>query len=295
MTKTLISPLRYPGSKRRLGSFVINSLKINSIKPEFYIEPFSGGASVALQLMHENLADKILLMDIDPWISSFWDVLFFDTEWLIDQIMNIPITLQMWHKLKNGNPKDKRNQAITGFFLNRTSFSGILEKAVGPLGGKKQESKYKIDCRFPRETLAKRIREISVHRNRVYGVWNCSWEEGVSRLRKEQSLKKIPNNNLFFYFDPPFFEKADKLYRYYFRQPDHLKFRDFVINLTDNWLLSYDSAPQLEVLYGEALKNGTNGAKKQGIELVYSTGNIPKRKPTSEFIISNLKHLPEHT
>src|SRR5688572_8923078 len=148
--KPLISPLRYPGSKRRLVHYVRQTLKLNNMIPELYIEPFVGGASIALQLMQENLVKKVILMDIDPWVASFWNVLFFDTDWLIKQIKYIPITLERWKKFKKGNPSDRRTQALSCFFLNRTSFSGILEEGAGPLGGIEQKSEYKIDCRFNR-------------------------------------------------------------------------------------------------------------------------------------------------
>ncbi|EAG5355425.1 DNA adenine methylase, partial [Listeria monocytogenes] len=44
------SPLRYPGGKTQLSSFVKNLLEINNIVGGTYIEPFAGGAGVAIQL-----------------------------------------------------------------------------------------------------------------------------------------------------------------------------------------------------------------------------------------------------
>ena len=221
MDKTLLSPLRYPGSKRRLVGYIQKALRLNNLTPQLYIEPFVGGGSIAINLLQTGLVKKAILMDMDPWVASFWDVLFFDTAWLVEQIKSIPITLGQWNKFKFGNPSDKRTQAITCLFLNRTSFSGILEKRVGPLGGRDQKSKYSIDCRFPKEALIQRIMNISRFKEKVYGVWNCSYEEGIARVRKEQDQKKIPRKDEFFYIDPPFFEKAENLYRYYFQDNDH--------------------------------------------------------------------------
>ena len=115
------------------------------------------------------------------------------------------------------------------FTLNRTSFSGILASRVGPIGGKEQKSIYKIDCRFPRETLIDRVRNAASYRKMVYGIWNCNWDEGIDRIREDQKLRRLPDDGLFFYLDPPFFEKADKLYRYYFREHDHKQLRDFLL------------------------------------------------------------------
>jgi DNA adenine methylase len=293
MNKTLISPLRYPGSKHRLVNYIQQVLTLNNLKPKLYIEPFAGGSSIALGLMQAEQVKKVILMDVDPWVASFWEELFFDTDWLIDQIRSIPITLEQWTQFKNGHPTDKRTQAITCFFLNRTSFSGILEKRVGPLGGREQKSEYSIDCRFPREKLVQRVLEIAHHREKIIGVWNCSWEEGITRIRLYQQQKKLPSEDLFFYFDPPFFEKAKELYRFFFQENDHIQLRNFVLALEDSWLLSYDSAKQVEQLYGDAIHNKTNGASRRHVDIYYSLAVMPERRKVKEVIISNLRNLPD--
>jgi len=288
----LLSPLRYPGSKRRLFQYIKKSLEINNLKPSLYIEPFAGGASVALQLLKENLVGKVILIDKDPWIASFWHEVFFDTDWLINEIRTIDVTIQKWWEFKKSEPTTIREQAITGFFLNRTSFSGILEDRAGPIGGKSQNSKYKIDCRFMREVLIDRIMEASKLRSKVYMVMNCSWDEGVQQVGDLQLQGDLPTINVFMYFDPPFFEEADALYRYYFTNEDHKKLRDYLLELKDKFILSYDSAEQVEALYGHALKNGTNGTQHHNIELLYSLAKISERKRGREVIISNLQQLP---
>lgn len=289
----LLSPLCYPGSKRRLVGYIKSALKTNQLHPALYVEPFVGGASVALQLLQDNLVDKVILIDRDPWVASFWRTVFFDTEWLIAQVQTVEVTLDTWQYFKTLNPTTVREQALTCLFLNRTSFSGILEDGAGPLGGKSQESAYKIDCRFPRTTLIQRIEQAAQHREKVYGVWNCSWDEGIDKVRQEQQNEKLPREYLFFYFDPPFFEKADALYRWFFVDQEHRALRDFLMTLEDKWILSYDSAQQVEALYGEAIKTRTNGAQQHHLELSYTLGIISeKHKRGREVIISNLAHLP---
>ena len=81
-----LSPLRYPGSKRRLASYVSQALELNDLHPQLYVEPFVGGASVALQLIFDGLVEQAILIDLDPLIANFWKAVFFDTEWLIEQI-----------------------------------------------------------------------------------------------------------------------------------------------------------------------------------------------------------------
>ena len=295
-TKLLISPLRYPGSKRRLVNLIIDALKVNNLHPTLFVEPFVGGGSVAINLLNHNLADQVIIADLDPWITSFWQVVFNDTQWLLSQIQTIEVSLDQWHEFKNFNPKKVRDQALTCFFLNRTSFSGILEERAGPIGGRNQQSDYPIDCRFTettRETIVGRILQIAQFRDRVYGVWNLPWEEAIQRVRSEQAKNKLPRTDLFFYLDPPFFEEADALYRFYFEDEDHQTLRNFLLTLEDKWLLSYDSVEQVDVLYGEAIRKGTNGTQQNHIEMVYSIAGVSKRKKRKEVILSNLETLPD--
>lgn len=294
-TDHFLSPLRYPGSKRRLVSFISESLVLSQLSPKLYIEPFAGGASVALQLLLDGSVDQIILMDIDPRVAYFWNAVFFDTDWLVDQIESIEVTIEKWHEFKQFQPITKRDFALSCLFLNRTNFSGILRDEIGPLGGREQKSDYKIDCRFPRATLIERVKRLAEYCDRIASVWACTWQEGIEKVRSLQAAGELPTEDTFFYFDPPFFEKADSLYRFYFHENDHADLRDFLLKLGDPWILSYDAAEQVEKLYGEALRNGTNGTKKHDIELIYSAGIMVGRKPTKEVIISNLQVLPSET
>lgn len=247
---------------------------------------------MALYLLQYEVVEKVILIDLDPWIASFWQTVFWDSEWLMEQIEHVSVTLDAWHAAKRSVPATRREQAWTCLFLNRTSFSGILRPEVGPLGGRVQASPYKIDCRFPRQTLLERVQKIARFRERIYAVWNVSWEEGLQMVRADQRLGKLPNKGVFFYLDPPFFQKAESLYRYYFTDADHLALRDALLQLQDKWLLSYDSAEQVETLYGEAITSNTNGAKRSNVELLYSLP-LRERKRGKEVILSNLEILPE--
>ncbi len=292
-SKPLLSPLRYPGSKRILARYVAQALELNHLKPSLYIEPFVGGGSVALQLLQDLAVDEVILMDRDPWVAAFWRSVFWDTDWLAEQIESCEVSLEQWQLLKASDPQTTRQQAWAGFFLNRTSFSGILEEKAGPLGGYDQASDYKIDCRFPRATLVERVRAISAHRDRVRAVWCLSWEEGIEKIRHQQRAAELPADDLFFYFDPPFFQKASRLYRFYFQHSDHCRLRDFLLGLPDKWLLSYDSAEDVADLYGDAIQLGTNGTQHSHIESYYSASAVPQRRKAKEVLLSNLDRLPE--
>lgn len=273
------SPLRYPGGKRRLAPFIAAVLRDNGRRPGLTVEPFAGGASVSLYLLQHDLTDMIGLADLDPLVVAFWETVFFDTEWLIEEIERVPVTLDLWNEFKLGELSDRRSRAIACLFLNRTSFSGILARTAGPIGGKTQASQYKIGCRFPRKTLQDRVRRIGEFRRRVHFVSHAPWQNTLAVVNDaEHNGIKV-----FTYLDPPFFCKADKLYRFYFGDGDHLALRDSIANLSGDWLLSYDSVPRVAELY----MNHTT------LELgaIYTASTAGGYKSVNEAVVSNL-HLP---
>jgi len=43
--RTVLSPLRYPGGKRRLAPYVAAALAENDLRPDLFVEPYAGGAA----------------------------------------------------------------------------------------------------------------------------------------------------------------------------------------------------------------------------------------------------------
>ena len=121
-----LSPLRYPGAKRRLVAYVADVLAMNGRSPGLFVEPFAGGASVALQLASDGVVDDLGLIDADPRIAAFWQAVFWDTNWLVDQINSVPLDLSTWRAMKSNADTSRRGLALAALYLNRTSFSGIL-------------------------------------------------------------------------------------------------------------------------------------------------------------------------
>jgi DNA adenine methylase len=279
---SILSPLRYPGSKRYLSAYIKAAIRLNNLRPNLFVEPFAGGASVAIQLLAEGIVENIGLAELDPLVAGFWQTVFFDTDWLIERIETMEITLEEWRRYKNRKPKTHREQAAKCIFLNRTSFSGILSSSARPLGGRNQNSKYKIDCRFNKKDIINRIRKVSQFRGSVAFVLNESWDYVVDYVEKE----KLAYEDVFYYFDPPFYEKAGRLYNYYFEEEDHLTLHKRVATLTYPWIMSYDPAPYISELYSR------NGFSPKRVALLYSAGGTTEAR---ELIITNLPLLPEET
>ncbi len=84
---------------------------------------------------------------------------------------------------------------------------------------------------------------------------------------------------MFYYLDPPFWAKSERLYRKSFNEPDHERLAEALNWVTDKFLLSYDAAPEIIDLYSEhrnvtvteidLLYTGT--ARSAGREIVIST------------------------
>lgn len=278
----ILSPLRYPGAKRRLGGYVAETLRLNRLRPKLFVEPFAGGASVALQLLSAELVEKIALGERDPLVGSFWKVAFFDTDWLIRRLRSATISLATWKRQRSMKRRDLRSLAFACLFLNRTSFSGILAPTAGPIGGQSQASDYDIGCRFTIATLERRLRQLAELRSQVEFIRVGDYSATIEHAEK---LKQYAAADVFYYFDPPFFNKADRLYTYFFEPSDHTTFRDTVVAMESPWLLSYDAAPEIANLYQD------NGSKK--VDLIYSTASSKKLTQAKELIVTNLPQLPK--
>lgn len=280
--RTVLSPLRYPGGKRRLVPYVAAALAVNDLKPGLLVEPYAGGASVSLELVHAGLVDRILLSDADPMLAAFWRTVFWDTDWLCHQVEHVPLDLATWERFKRGRFRSDRSLALACLYLNRTSYNGALHRRAGPIGGKAQSGQYLIGCRFPRETLVKRIRACASLAGKVVDVRceDARWTIQDSRHRAHREGWSI-----FFYLDPPFWSKAEFLYRRAFSEWDHDELAETLHFVTDPFLLSYDLAPEIAQRY-----NGHRAATVSQVELLYSGGHA--RSAGRELVISNLDQLP---
>jgi DNA adenine methylase len=282
---SVISPLRYPGAKRRLAGYVSETIRLNSLRPKVFVEPFAGGASVSLQLLNDGVVESIVLGERDSLIASFWKVLFRDTDWLVEQIESIEVSVENWCYFRENSFRSNRDRALACLFLNRTSFSGILAKTAGPIGGRNQTSKYKIDCRFNVSTLKKRILQIAALKDRVLLVNHGDWEDTISQVESWS----YGGSEVLYYLDPPFYDKAARLYRHFFSRDDHNKLHDRLVRLDQPWLLSYDPAPSIQTLYSH------NGQGPKRVDLLYSASGTGSLIEAQELIVTNLARLPHAT
>lgn len=240
------SPLRYPGGKSKLYPMVKSILVSNNLLGGTYVEPFAGGAGLALKLLLNNDVRRIVLNDIDPAIYYFWKAILNESDRFCNAIDKVNITIDEWKKqkriFKEGNINNEFEFAFSVFFLNRTNVSGVLKGGV--IGGINQNGKYKISARFNKNTLKERIKSIAKRKNDII-LFNLDAKNLISQGYLSRLYK------VFIFFDPPYVKKGSQLYLNSFKQQDHRALFECIKKCKKKWVLTYDYNEYIGTLYSE--------------------------------------------
>ena len=242
------SPLRYPGGKNCIYTFVRNLIEENNMAGIKYAEPYSGGAGLALRLLMNGLVSEIHINDFDPSIYAFWNAVLCQTDDFCSWIEEVKIDIPTWEYYKQVQRESDQNNemelAKSTFFLNRTNVSGII--FGGPIGGMKQTGKYKMSARFNKSELINRIQSIAALSNQIH----------LSNLDGLYFLDKIEqaHNDLFIYLDPPYYKKGSFLYMNAFCDDNHRDLSKRVVQLHNRWMVSYDNKDFILELYPQHRK-----------------------------------------
>ena len=275
-----LSPLRYPGGKAKVANFFQKIIVENNLLDGVYIEPYVGGASVALSLLFNEYVSRIIINDKDRSIYASWYSVLFDTENLCRLIHDTPITMNSWYQQKdiqkNKETVELLDLGFSTFFMNRTNRSGILN--AGVIGGNSQTGNYKIDARFKKDDLIRRIYRIAEYSGRI-SLYN---EDAV--LLTQQLIETLPEKSIF-YFDPPYYVKGKGLYLNYYNDEDHRNIANMISQIINSkWIVTYDSVSFIMELY--------NNFRQQKFELNYSASNSGKGQEV--MIFSNNIKISEH-
>lgn len=277
------SPLRYPGGKSQLKKFVSELLLVNDIENGTYIEPFAGGAGLAISLLLEEKVSKIVINDYDISIWAIWKSILDHYDTFVAKIDSTPITIEEWHNQKqmllelSTAPLIEENIVKLGFaafFLNRTNVSGIIKG--GPIGGLQQNGNYLIDCRFNKKNLISKMKKIHNLRDSIT-LYNLDAVEFINTI--------IPTNDAdstLIFFDPPYYKKGPNLYRNFYTHDNHVELALAIQSLKDNkWLTTYDTCNEIIEMYNDSY----------GFEYALTYSLATKRKATeSMFFSGKMKH-----
>lgn len=253
----LYSPLRYPGGKAPFAPFIAKMMEKNGLIGGHYLEPYAGGAGVALGLLFEGQASHIHINDVDPAIYAFWMSVTKHSEDLLALLESTPITMEEWFRwrlvLREESKSTMVEKGFATLFLNRTNRSGILK--AGVIGGKNQNGDYKLDARFKKDVLAARIEAVAKHARNI----SVYCEDSLQLL--ERCDEFLPKQSLI-YLDPPYYVKGKGLYRNYYEHDDHVAIAKKLQQKSFKWpwVVSYDNAEEICAMYqmSQSLSYGLN-------------------------------------
>ncbi len=225
------SPFRYAG-----GKFYARKLILELLPQHYsYIEPFAGGASIffAKRKIKDNW-----LNDIDPDLINCYTIIRDYPKDLIDRLKDEK-ALKDRHTYykKEYKPKSELDRAVRWFYLNRTSYSGIMNMQNCFWG---YGDKYSMRP----ENWPRNIQRTSL---KLQGV-------KLTSLDFEIIIEETEDDS-FLFIDPPYFNAdQDKFYQFSFKKNDHLRLSNVLKRQKDRikFMITYDNSPEVRELYSWA-------------------------------------------
>lgn len=240
--RTIASPLRYPGGKSSLSSFMADVVESCGCRRGLYVEPYSGGAGIALRLLFSGVVSKIVINDFDPAVYAFWNSAVNDSSNFLELFDSTEVTIEEWKRQKAilASPCNELELGFAFFFINRTSRSGV--STGGVIGGLNQAGRYRVDARYNRKALREKLRAIAAASASI----TVSNEDGAKVVEGISGCR-----NSFMYIDPPYVAKGKSLYMNSFGELSHSSLAEVLLShQSSKWLLTYDDHPMIRELYG---------------------------------------------
>ncbi len=236
------SPLRYPGGKTWLIPHVRAWLEPMQPRPKLLVEPFCGGAIVALTAAFEGLAERCLMAELDHDVAAFWHAALRHGSGLCELIREFEPTRASVFDLADTPPPDLLAHGFRTLVLNRTRRGGIL--ASGATLARSGENNKGVASRWYPETLVRRLQDIEAHSERI------SFCEGDG-LALLQTVADLPGAVAF--VDPPYTaggkRAGSRLYAHH--ALDHRSLFKTLAESSIEFLMTYDRAPEIIDLIGE--------------------------------------------
>lgn len=286
MDKTINSPFRYAGGKFYARKLILEHIPAHST----FVEVFAGGASIFFakrKVASNTINDKDeevinvyrVIRDSPNELIKFLKKRPFRVSRIPEELTReiklgepLPASKKLHNFFKNEyQPANETERAGQWFYLNRTSYSGIMNRVNMYWG---YGDKYSMQ---PKNWPA----NITRTSQKLQGVT-------LSHLDFEKVIDNAPNN-AFLFVDPPYFNaEQDKFYACPFTRSDHLRLQACLRRNAGRlkFFLTYDNVEQIRQLYSWATeihdkewnyciqrtddqKNGTErkGARYKGKEL----------------------------
>lgn len=217
----------------------------NGLLDGHYAEAYAGGAGIAVNLLIHGYASCVHLNDINKAVFAFWHSVINETDELCEKIRDTRVTIEEWKRQfaihRATDEHTLLDLGFSTFFLNRTNRSGILTGGV--IGGQNQDGEWKIDARYNKSALCKRIERIALYRTRIR-ITNLDAAAFITGV-----LPSLPKKSLV-YLDPPYYVKSKRLYSNLYTHEGHEGIAKMVRKkITQPWIVSYDYAPEILAMY----------------------------------------------
>lgn len=239
------SPFRYPGGKTWLVPQVRRWFGSMDRKPGLLVEPFAGGGIISLTVAFENLAEKVIMVEIDEGVSSVWRlILGGDAEWLARRVLEFKIGNEAVADELSRPANSIREMAFQTLLRNRTNHGGILAPGSGVL--KYGENGKGIASRWYPQTLAKRILAIHEVRSRIEFIPG----DGLAVMEAH-----VDEAETVFFIDPPYTAGGKRAGRqlYTHHEMNHGSLFYLTSRVKGDFLMTYDNAQDVHDL---AVKHG---------------------------------------
>ena len=230
-SKSLKTPLRYPGGKSRALS------KLFQFFPDLknykeYREPFLGGGSVALEVTKRYPKIEVWVNDLYEPLYNFWCQLQHNGSEMQKELENLKgvhcnpdsarCLFQSMKDVINDPEESKIARAVAFYIVNKCSFSGLTESSS--FSEQASESNFSL----------RGIQRLSEYQELIQ-----SWV--ITNLSYERMLSD--EKNVFTYLDPPY-DIKDNLYGKkggLHKKFDHDVFAEEYDKFTSPMLISYNS------------------------------------------------------
>lgn len=230
------SPFRFPGGKTWLVPTVRKWLSNYDTKKITLIEPFTGGGIISLTVAFEDLAKKIIMVELDEQVAAVWKTIFSDyNENLAKKIIEFDLSIENARDILEKETKNICDMAFATILRNRIYHGGIITKGSGLM--RNGENGNGIKSRWYPVTLYNRIRDIEGIKNKI------TFYEGNAFKFINKYLK---NKNFYFFIDPPYTIAGKRLYTYF--DIDHEKLFYLVSKIRGHYMMTYDDADEIRQL-----------------------------------------------
>ncbi len=243
------SPFRYAGGKYYARKLILEKIPEHTL----YIEPFAGGASI---FFCKEKVENNILNDIDLDLINTYQIIRDYPNELIELLKRRPVAqsripaaltnsvaigepmpatkeLHTFFKY-HFSPQNELERAMRWFYLNRTSYSGIMNFQNMYWG---YGDKYSMQ---PKNWARNILRTSEKLQNVV-----------LTSLDFEEVIDNAPDGSLLF-VDPPYFNAdQDKFYQHFFAREDHLRLVECVRRNQHRLLffITYDNVEEVRNLY----------------------------------------------